>query len=212
MARGTTTDWLNFADAFHSNTVTVFIWGKWTDTTTNAGLSGKWVSNEWIIWQEPTTRDLAWRSKDCGANKNATTLTDHNDGVWHGIAGGHDGTNVRMYVDAGAFDITGDASTVIDNTTSQISVGNYQTTDNQALDGDWAEVAAWSDWLSNAHLDALFHGVPPFVIRPDILLFHAPLHGNLEPEPEYKQTGNGTFTNTPIKANHPPIQLLSRYI
>jgi hypothetical protein len=50
------------------------------------------------------------------------------------------------------------------------------------LDGRLAEVALWTDDIGAAGFDMLYKGVSPLAVRPDALVFYAPLVGKYAPE------------------------------
>lgn len=74
--------------------------------------------------------------------------------------------------------------------------------------GQVAEAAIWSVTLTDAEVAALGRGVSPLRIRPQSLVFYAPLLGVGSPEPDYT-AGQRTLTITggaPAGASHPRQQ------
>jgi len=76
------------------------------------------------------------------------------------------------------------------------------------FNGDVAEVAIWNVALTEPELLALANGTNPKLIRPENLVFYAPLYGVDSPEPNLTiggSTYNLTLTNTPTLTTHPPV-------
>lgn len=76
---------------------------------------------------------------------------------------------------------------------------------NTQVDGRIAEVAVWGGDIGAAGFDQLAKGVSPLQIRPDLLRFYLPLHGDSLTDIDTAQTY--TITGTINKAAHPPMLL-----
>lgn len=70
------------------------------------------------------------------------------------------------------------------------------------MDGNIAEVAIWSAALNNDEIAALAKGFKPTRIRPQSLVFYAPLLRNLQ---DIKGGRSLTNSNTCTVANHPRV-------
>lgn len=71
----------------------------------------------------------------------------------------------------------------------------------------------WNVILTALEKSALDHGVIAFVIRNQSLEQLVIIYGNISPERDYsKNLENHTVTGTVKATEHPPMQLLSRYM
>ncbi len=200
----------NIAD---SNTITMAVWAKHTSSTANDGYCGSWASGslQHILYQRTTTQQTGL-VRQSTTNKLADSTTNYNDDKWNLLAGGGDASNARFYANAGDNDITGDAYTTINTGSGNFVTGSYGPVGpNKVVEEQWC--AVWSVWLENKFLDALFHGVPPFVIRNDALIFYAPQYDNADTQPEWTGGTVGTLTTSPpLTTTNPPIQQIQMYM
>lgn len=72
------------------------------------------------------------------------------------------------------------------------------------LNGQLAETAVWAAALTASEIESLAAGLSPMFVRPDALVFYAPLYGNDSPEPDWFGGYALTLTGT-VKAAHPPV-------
>lgn len=68
-----------------------------------------------------------------------------------------------------------------------------------------AETAIWDVALSADEITSLSKGLSPILIRPQNLVFYAPIVGANSPEIELVGARNLTFSGSPVKAEHPRI-------
>lgn len=100
------------------------------------------------------------------------------------------------------------------NDTTSVSVGTVDTITLGArydgagfglyLNGQLAETAVWAAALTASEIESLAAGLSPMFVRPDALVFYAPLYGNDSPEPDWFGGYALTLTGT-VKAAHPPV-------
>jgi hypothetical protein len=78
----------------------------------------------------------------------------------------------------------------------------------QYMDGDLAEIAIWNIALSAAELATLALGVSPLLVRPEALVFYAPLLGG-SPENDVMRRKSLTVTGATAATTHPRMLLAS---
>lgn len=125
--------------------------------------------------------------------------------VWTHIAGVYASSSSRVAwvngvakaTNTTAVTITGIDRVLIGARVNASAVGLY-------MDGDLAEVAVWNVALTQAEIASLAAGFKPSRIRPQSLVFYAPLMGQASPEQNLEGTPV-TLTNTPTAAAHPRV-------
>lgn len=139
-----------------------------------------------------------------GTATHGTTLSA---GVWqHAAAVFASSTSRSIYLN-GTGKVT-DTTSVVGSLAAfnQTTVGAYR--DSAASDyvnGDMAEFAVWNVALTDADVAVLALGVSPRLVRPDALVFYAPLNGAYSPEIDLVGHRDLTLTNAPAAAAHPRL-------
>lgn len=89
---------------------------------------------------------------------------------------------------------------------SRTMVGRYNTgASNVYSDAAIAEAAIWDTDLTDAEVAILATGVSPLFVRPQNLVFYAPLSGSNGTEIDLIGGASVTWVNSPVKAEHPRI-------
>lgn len=89
---------------------------------------------------------------------------------------------------------------------SRTMVGRYNAgASNVYSDAAIAEAAIWDTDLTDAEVAILATGVSPLFVRPQNLVFYAPLSGSNATETDIIGGASITWINTPTKAEHPRI-------
>lgn len=89
---------------------------------------------------------------------------------------------------------------------SRTMVGRYNAgASNVYADAAIAEAAIWDTDLTDAEVAILATGVSPLFVRPQNLVFYAPLSGSNATETDIIGGASITWVNTPTKAEHPRI-------
>lgn len=136
----------------------------------------------------------------------STTAGTQSNGVWgHAAAVFASSTSRTSYLNGVA--ATVDTTNVTPSGINGTHVGRLWAA-SQFADGDIAEVAIWNVALSAADMAALALGISPSMIRPDALVFYAPLIGVGSPEPDLVGRRNLTVTGATAAA-HTRIQVPS---
>jgi hypothetical protein len=123
--------------------------------------------------------------------------------TWHHCAGVFAATNDRIaYLDGASGSNTNSMGdmTVAD----RISIGRAgDSSPGDHFSGRLAEVGVWNVALTQAEIDALAAGYSPLFVRPQSLVFYAPLIR----DEDFDKVGGLSLTafNTPTIAEHPPV-------
>jgi hypothetical protein len=84
------------------------------------------------------------------------------------------------------------------------NVGAITSTTRQLfLTGDVAECGIWNAALAAKDMVALAAGAPVPLVRPDALVFYAPVYGTMSPEPDVRGGRSLTLGGTPPGTAHP---------
>jgi hypothetical protein len=139
------------------------------------------------------------RLMDRGAT--AAVAADHTSnglpavGVWYHGAGVYSSATSRTPYFNGAAGTNNTTNAGAQTSFTRVSVGRMdQSSVQDNFDGDIAEVGVWNVALTASEIASLARGVPPTMVRPNALVFYAPLYGNDSPEPDYT-TGHRNLTN-----------------
>lgn len=107
------------------------------------------------------------------------------------LNGGGSGTDTNFVDPAGA---------------NSIYVGANMGLNANGFTGDICDVGVWNVALNDGEILALASGVSPLRIRPQSLVFYAPIFGDASPEPDYSGGGrNLTLNGSPPVAAHAPV-------
>lgn len=202
-------------------TIGLFAWGKMDNLTNNNTIfceSDTATDNYFIeldmvggVGGDP--QRLGY--KRVGLNAFPSTGVAYTVDLWHAIQGNKIGTASHdIYLDGGNRG-TDTTSIAANPEMDNISIGALRRlTPASFTDGDVAHCAIWNVSLRETEdVLPLAHGVSPFVIRNDALVFYAPVDGNLSPEPDYISQNNLTLGNSPTKATtNPPVEFLGNYM
>jgi hypothetical protein len=141
---------------------------------------------------------------DTSANASASTTTGYSQGVWQHAAGVIASTTSRTAYLNGGSESTNTTSitspTALDATT--ICARYASNAIGAFLDGRIAEVGIWNAALTAAEIASLAKGMTCDKVRPQSLVFYAPLVRDLI---DYKGGLTITNNNTATVANHPRV-------
>jgi hypothetical protein len=138
---------------------------------------------------------------DSGGSATASSATGFQAGTWHHACGTRTGTNNRVaYIDGVAG--TANTNTALETGINEFNIGSFRTIANNYLVGRIAEVAIYDVALNASEVASLAKGMKPSRIRPQNLVFYAPLVRNLF---DYDQARSLTNQNSATVASHPRI-------
>lgn len=134
----------------------------------------------------------------------ATTSTSVTAGAWCHVCGSFTSSTSRAaYLNGGGKGTNGTVQTPSGLT--QIEVGHTTVSGGSYANGNIAECAIWNIVLTDNDVADLANGIPAWMIRPDALVFYAPLLHGYSPEIELIGANNLTLTNSPTVVAHPAI-------
>jgi len=138
-----------------------------------------------------------------GASQQANTTTGYNANTWSHACGVATSSNLRaVYLNGGANGTN--TTSVTPSTPNRLTIGSRLATGIPGifLDGSIAEVGIWNDALTAAEIASLANGMTCDKVRPQSLVFYAPLVRDL-----IDQKGGIAITNnnSATVANHPRI-------
>lgn len=140
---------------------------------------------------------------------NVSTSAAYSANAWNAIMGVRASTTDRRVYLNGANKGSATASHAnLNNQPTHIFAGAFNRSDTgvvNPLDGVIAEVALWGVGLTDAEAALYGLGVSPLLIRPQSLIFYAPLIGRYSPEIDLVGGFNMTLQNGPTTANHPRV-------
>lgn len=151
------------------------------------------------------TRGIAAAVNDGTFNQAKTTASVDTANAWHHAAGVFSLSSSRhAYLDGG--NKVSDSGTTVFPTgldSTAIGVLGSPTPANYA-DARIAEVGIWDVSLNDAEIAALGKGFSPLLIRPQNLVFYAPLMGDTDPPVNWISGAAFTKNGTPTVADHCP--------
>ena len=130
------------------------------------------------------------------------------EGAWFGFGAAVDAATVNAYVDGTehAASIAAGSGVNID----EVVVGNLaRSSHSQAWNGHVAECAIWTAFLDADDFSALGRGVSPLLVRPQNLVFYAPLLRD-EDNDLFGGGGLSVVIGATIE-NHPPVYMPRRH-
>ena len=124
------------------------------------------------------------------------------EGVWFGFGAAADAANVNAYVDGTEYAAALSSGTGVH--IDEVVVGNLaRSSHSQAWNGYVAECAVWAAFLDADDFSALGRGVSPLLVRPQDLVFYAPL---VRDEDDDLLGGGGlTVVVGATIEDHPPV-------
>lgn len=148
------------------------------------------------------------KSREGGAEDSCSTSSGYTTGTWThalGIVAGI--ADRRVYINGGSKGTDTTSRDVTLASTSKVSVGAYRTDNTfNETDGRVAECAIWNVALTDADALVLAAGYSPLFVRPDALVFYAPLVRHLN---DVKRGVALTATGA-VVADHPRIIMPKR--
>jgi len=188
---------------------TISLWFKPVDATTNgflAGVSDTAGDNNYFRLRKNSDGTLSAAAFATSA-ASATTTTTYTAGVWHhACARFTSATSRQVYLNGGGkgTNTTNRSPAGVDSVCVGARVG---ATASDLVASDIAHVAIWNVALTDQEIAALARGTSPLSIRPQNLVFFAPLDGRASPEIDYTRNGNDlTLTGSPaVAATSPPV-------
>lgn len=140
-----------------------------------------------------------------GTLSTAATSTTVSAGVWcHACAVFANGSSRAAFLNGGGKGTN--AAARAPTGINQVEIGHNG---NGPSDGSIAECAMWNIALADADVLALSSGVAPYFIRPDGLVFYAPLLQGYSPEIDWVGGRTLTLTAAPALIDGPPIRYRS---
>jgi hypothetical protein len=139
-----------------------------------------------------------------------TTTVTGSTGSWlHAALVSSSTTSHRVYINGGnsALDTTSVPNSFASLNRIRLGMGG-NTGGGARINAHLAEAAVWNVALNDQEIAALAAGTNPKLIRPENLVFYAPLYGDASPEPNLTiggSTYNLTLTNSPITKEHAPV-------
>lgn len=156
------------------------------------------------LFQAGSTRlDFTWTSATNVFASFVIPLTANTN--WRGVAFSHTwGSNVNTiaYVDGSKITLGAINTIAVQNMTADIQAIGTRLNNLEHFNGDIANTAIWNTHLSEGELKALSNGFAPEMIRPQSLVFYAPLVRNLQ---DIKGGFSITNNNGATVANHSRI-------
>lgn len=141
---------------------------------------------------------------DTGSNfLNAQTTAAFSASAWNAVSGVSESVSSRFaYLDGGnkGSNTTTDNAMTLNRTS--VGAGIYNNLLYDYFDGNICEVAYWNVALTDAEIASLAKGFKPTRIRPQSLMFYAPLLRNLQ---DVKGGLTITNNNSATVANHPRV-------
>ena len=183
--------------------LTIACWGSGdTSSCPAVVLSNGGSHNFGLFWSGNLSRTIRCQTQ-AGAAAVGAGVGTYTAGAWHhGAAVFASSTSRTPYLDgaAGSPNTSSAAPTGID----RIHIG--QTGSGSAFaQSNFAEVGVWSIALAADDIAALADGVCPLLVRPESLVFYAPLIGRDSPEIDVVGGIALTLNNTPTAADHPRV-------
>ena len=167
-----------------------------------AGNNNNWWALE--IENPGASNQLAFHPKDgAGAGGLANSGAQPSDDAWHCIIGtdASGGASHKIYVDS---------TTAVENTTSKTpdNIDNIDVAQDQGggdrANVELAELAIWEAELSTSEIAMLIAGFSPLLVRPQDLVFYAPLY-NTSHLQDVVGARTLTIDGAPTNAGHPAI-------
>ena len=153
------------------------------------------------------------RTNITGTNGNNLVFTTGtiSANTWHSVGGRKVGDDVYTVLDTeisspGNFDV----GTFSGTTTNDVGAFANNGAPTTFFNGDVAEYAIWSVNLTDEEILAYHAGMSPLQIRPESLIFYAPLYGlTNEFDLSGQSNGVGDLTDVGLVASHPPVSKFS---
>lgn len=192
--------------------LTIAGWFNPTDTTARylAGLFNNASGSNRIglLWSGGTDSKLYAQIQASGVLTNVATTVTASTGAWHHVGLVKSGAAAHaLYLDGGnkVTDATSSTPTGLDATEfGTLNNGGSRSNYFNGLEAEWG---VWNVALSDLEFMILAAGISPLLVRPDALVFYAPLMGAYSPEIDLIGHRDLTVTGA-TAAVHPPI---SRY-
>lgn len=148
---------------------------------------------------------LAQAINTSGTIGQATTTVGFAATTWQHVCGVFAASNSRaIYLD-GANKQTNTTSVTV-ATPDRVTLGTRYSSGARGLyfNGSIAEAAIWNVALSDSDVAILAMGVSPLLVRPDALVWYAPIVGQYSPEIDLRQGISATVTGA-VAAEHPRV-------
>jgi hypothetical protein len=178
--------------------------GSSADTRTALSLHTNGSNNHRLSVRISTTHVPEAVIRETGPTRTAPAASAMTPGTWGHIAGVFASTTSYTGYFNGVAGTTGTTATNPSGW-NRWAVGRLNTAAPDNWDGDLAEAAIWNVALATADIAQLAAGYSPVLVRPDALLFYAPLVGRMSPEIDLIAGQDLTLTNTPVVATHPRV-------
>lgn len=138
-------------------------------------IGDKDVNDDWFqLRYDQSSDELRFGVRDVGETNSVSTITPAS-GEWVHIAGAATSATVRKILVNGG-DKGTSAVARSPNNLDRISIGRMgDSTPSKYMDGRIAEVAVWNTDLTDIEIGILAKGFSPLFIRPQNLVFYAPL-------------------------------------
>lgn len=149
---------------------------------------------------------IRWRIRDSSGTLTIVTTTGYSANTWHhacAVEAAED--DHRVFLDGGSKATNTTSKTVTGS--DRLTVGrNGDSSPDGEYDGRVAELVIWNAALTDAEVAALSGRISALLMRPDNLVFYAPLFGIGSPEPDYSSGGRHlTLNSAPTQQGHAPV-------
>lgn len=164
-----------------------------------------------FIFQVLTSNLLFFRPFTGAATNDVTGATALSGATWMHLGATFSDANdrSRVYLDGVQDGVNAAATGAMSDTAGKVSVGYRDPFDAEVFDGRLAEFGLWNVELTADEMAMLAAGVPPMFVRPDGLIVHLPLWGDVATAPDHSPVGTNdgtrveTGTATVSDADHP---------
>jgi hypothetical protein len=180
----------------------------WFNPNTSAGaiccLGNNSAINEFLLYANAGSLYIYTKDNGGAGNVSVQASSSYSTGVWsHAAAVWASATSRSIYLNGGSKASTG-VTSVTPTGVNALFIGgqiNGGSLANQ-FDGLIAEIGIWNVALNDAEVAVLALGISPLLIRPEALVFYAPVSGG-SPEPDFVSRKNLTLVGTPAVVAHP---------
>lgn len=181
-------DYITCGDISSLEGLTAFsvgVWEKWLGTVSTTGSSKTLIRKQsggtcWALVvgvTSPFNRGRLWINIAGSWYNSGDGTTDVADGNWHLVVGTWDGSNIRIYADAGAAENSTVQSGTMSSDASTVSIGTYLAT-GEPWNGLMTDIFAYNVGLTQAEIEQIYYARlkgMPLQIRPANLKTYWPL-------------------------------------
>lgn len=189
-------------------------WGRATTLAADMTMVSIGDTSVTNVFQElllMSTGAVRVRSSNGASPQAATTAGTVGTGTWFHAAAIVAASNDRRAALNGTVSAPNTTSRTWGTGHNQTAAGTRSASSTpQYFDGDLAEVGIWNVAINGTDLAQLVYGISPRLVRPDALVFYAPLIGRASPETDWRGGNSLTLTGTAASA-HPRVFYATGY-